>query len=74
VVHLEPIVFTVRGFLDGGEYGDPYDAVCTLQKMGNTGFVSGCHGNLNHRVVSELGAAAARYGMTRIKWRRSTDE
>jgi len=73
VVHLEPIVFTVRAFKQG-EYGDPYDAVCTLQKMGDVGYVSGCHGKLSHKTVRELGNVAARYGMTRIEWRRSADE
>jgi hypothetical protein len=73
-VHLEPIVFTVRVFLEDGEYGEPYDAVCTLQKMGTTGYVSGCHGKLNHKVVRELSVAAARYGMDKIEWRRGVDE
>ena len=72
-VHLEPIVFTVRVFLEGGTFGDPYDAICTLQRAGNIGYVSACHGRLNHRVVTELETEAAKFGMQHLEWRRGKD-
>ena len=70
MVHLDPVVFTGRVFLKGGSWGDPYDAVFTVQKMGNVGFVSGCHGKINRRAVMDLTAQLETFGMTEVKWLR----
>ena len=70
MLHIEPIVFTARLLPDGGQYGDEYRAVATVQKMGNVGFVSACHGEIDKRAVLDLGDALEQYGITEIKWLR----
>ena len=69
-IHLDPIVFTGRLFLKGKKWGDPYDAVFTVQKIGNVGYVSGCHGKINKQAVLDLGDELAKFGMTEVKWVR----
>ena len=64
MIHLEPIVFTARLLPDGGKYGDPFKAVATVQKVGNVGYVSGCHGKINKQAIIDLGDELAKFGMT----------
>ena len=73
MIHLEPIVFTARLIRDGGQYGDKYTAVATVQKIGSVGYVSGCHGKINKRAVIELGEQMEKLGMTEMKWRKGRD-
>ena len=70
MIHIEPVVFIARLLPDGGKYGDEYKAVATVQKMGNVGFVSGCHGKINRRAVMDLTAQLETFGMTEVKWLR----
>jgi len=70
VIHLEPIVFTARLLPDGGEYGDEYAAVATVQKVGRTGYVSGCKGKINKRAVLDLSDELEKFGITEVKWLR----
>ena len=60
MIHLEPIVFTARLIRDGGQYGDEYTAVATVQKIGSVGYVSGCHGKINKRAVIHLSSPTNR--------------
>lgn len=71
-VHLEPVVFTGRVFLKG-KFGDPYDAVFTVQKMGKVGFVSACHGKINKQAVLDLSDELEKYGITEMKWLKGRD-
>ena len=68
VIHLEPIVFTCRVFLKGKRWGDPYDGVCTVQKMGSLGFISGYHGKLDKKAVMDLSDELEKFGITELKW------
>ena len=70
MLHIEPIVFTVRVFLNGKEWGDPYDGVCTVQKTGTVGFVSGYHGKLDKQAVVDLAHELEPYGITELRWVR----
>ena len=70
MIHLEPIVFTARLLPDGGKYGDPFKAVATVQKVGNVGYVSGCHGKITKQAIIDLGDELAKFGMTEMKWVR----
>ena len=73
MIHLEPIVFTARLIRDGGQYGDEYTAVATVQKIGSVGYVSGCHGKINKRGGIQLGEQMEKLGMTEMKWRKGRD-
>ena len=73
VVHLEPILLTGRVFIKGGRWGDPYDAVFTVQRVGNVGYVSACHGKINKQAVLDLQEQLEALGMTEMKWRRGRD-
>ena len=63
-------MFTARLLPDGGKYGDPFKAVATVQKVGNVGYVSGCHGKITKRAIIDLGDELAKFGMTEVKWVR----
>ena len=73
MVHLEPVLFTGRVFIRGGRWGDPYDAVFTVQRVGNVGYVSACHGKINKQAVLDLQEQLEALGMTEMKWRRGRD-
>lgn len=73
MIHIEPVVFTVRVFLKGKQWGDAYDGVCTVQKMGSLGFVSGYHGKLDKQSVIDLGNELEQYGMTELKWHKGRE-
>lgn len=46
-IEIEPIVWTVRFYPDGGGYPGPFVGVCTVQAVGpKTLFVSAMHGNI----------------------------
>ena len=70
MVHLDPILFTGRVFLKGKTWGDPYDTVFTVQKVGNMAHISGCHGKINKQAIIDLGDELAKFGMTEVKWVR----
>ena len=66
-------MFTARLLPDGSKYGDDYSAVATVQKVGNVGYVSACHGKINKQAVLDLGEQLEQYGMTEMKWRKGRD-
>ena len=72
MVNLEPIVWTGRVFLKGS-WGDKYDAVFTVQRVGNVGYVSACHGKINKQAVLDLQEQLEALGMTEMKWRKGRD-
>ncbi|MFA7327319.1 MAG: hypothetical protein WC121_11685 [Candidatus Kapaibacterium sp.] len=47
MIHLEPIVQTLRIFRGGRLYGAPYDAVATLTLCGDLACMSGMHGDFS---------------------------
>ena len=63
-------MFTGRVFLKGGQWGDRYDAVFTVQRIGNIRYVSACHGKINKQAVLDLQEQLEALGMTEMKWRR----
>ena len=65
---MEPIVFTARLLPNDGCYGDEYQAVATVQKVGHTAYVSACKGKINRRAVLDLSIELERHGMTDVKW------
>jgi hypothetical protein len=71
-IHLEPIFFTVRIFADGKSWGDEYKAVLTVQKMGEVGFCSGCHGDINIMDYREVERALSEHGIKKMKWNRGS--
>ena len=73
MVHVEPITFTVRLFLKGKVWGDPFDGVCTVQKTGSVGFVSAYHGKLNKAGTVQLLEELEQYGITELKWVRGNN-
>ena len=66
-------MFTARLIRDGGQYGDEYTAVATVQKIGNVGYISACQGKINKQAVLDLGEQLEQYGMTEMKWRKGRD-
>ena len=68
MIHLEPVVFTARLLPEGGKFGDEYQAVATVQKVGHTGYVSACKGKINKRAVLDLSIQLEKYGMIEVKW------
>jgi hypothetical protein len=71
MIHLDPIVFTARLICDGGEYGDEYDAVMTIQTYGDdVGYGSACHGQFSMSDYRELERKLKEYGIKKLKWRR----
>jgi hypothetical protein len=72
IIHLEPLVIQVRCFDDGKEWGDVYKTVLTVQKLGEVGFCSGCHGEFSMSDFRELERQLKEFGITELKWNRST--
>ena len=72
MVNLEPITWTGRVFLNGS-WGSKYDAVFTVQRVGNVGYVSACHGKINKQAVLDLQEQLEALGMTEMKWRKGRD-
>jgi hypothetical protein len=71
VIHLEPIVFTARLIKDGGEYGDEYNAVMTIQSYGDgVAYGSACHGKFSMKDFRELERSLKKYGISKLKWAR----
>ena len=70
MIHLEPVVFTGRVFLKGKQWGDDYDAVFTVQRMGCVAYISACHGKIDKRAVMDLGDELEELGMTEMRWLR----
>lgn len=56
MIHVEPIVFTIRFFEEGMSYDnfDPFVAVATLQKSENKAFLSGLNGTLTKKQYIHL--------------------
>ena len=74
VVNVEPIVFTIRCFAEGKVWGDEYKMVLTVQKMGDVGYVSGCHGEFSHSDYREFEVRMAEYGITKLEWSRKCQQ
>ena len=56
-LHFEPLVWQVRGYSEGGSYGDPYDAVGTLYISGKLASLTGlnsCAGDLSPQQMYEF--------------------
>ncbi len=68
VIHIEPIVFTARLLPKEGKYGDAYQAVATVQKIGKMGYISACKGKINRQAVLDLSIELEKYGITDVKW------
>lgn len=72
MINVEPIIFTLRSFRnDGSGYGDPYRAVCTVQKVGNVGHVSGLHGDFSLTDYHEMRLRLREYGIDKLEWLRA---
>lgn len=54
MIHLEPIVRTLRVFRGGRLYGDPYDAVATLVICGDLAYLCGMHGTFTRDDWTEM--------------------
>jgi hypothetical protein len=73
VIHVEPIIFTARLIEDGGQYGDEYDAVMTIQSYGDgIGYGSACHGEFSMKDFRELERKLKEYGINKLKWSRGS--
>ena len=70
MVHVEPIVFTIRVFAEGKGWGDEYEIVLTVQKMDDIGYCSGCHGKFSISEYRELEKKLKKYGIKKLKWSR----
>ena len=68
-IEIEPTSFTVRLFADGKGYWDDYEAIMTVQKMGQIGFISGLHGHIS-RIDHDTFCDMIRdeYGVTELRW------
>ena len=61
-VAIEPIVWTIRFYPDGGGFPGPFVGVCTIQAIGpRTIFVSALNGTVTRKHLTEL--AEIFYGM-----------
>lgn len=63
MIHLEPIVQTLRVFRGGRLYGDPYDAVATLVICGDLAYLCGMHGTFTRDDWHEMRLALADRGI-----------
>jgi hypothetical protein len=53
-INVEPILWTVRFYPDGGGYPGPFVGVCTVQAVGpKTVFVSAMHGNVTKKHITQ---------------------
>jgi hypothetical protein len=70
MIHIEPVVLICRKFKDGDEWGDEYEGVMTIQKIGDVGFCAGAHGEVSIRDFRELERSLKKYGISKLKWTR----
>jgi len=71
MVHVEPVFFTIRIFAEGKSWGDEYKLVLTVQKIGETGFCSGCHGDFTMSDYREVERSMKEFGINKLEWKRN---
>jgi hypothetical protein len=69
-LHFDPIVFTVRVFLDDAAVlgTDRYDAVFTVTKMEDKVFISGYHGSYSPEVRRQIKQWCKAMGITGVRF------
>jgi hypothetical protein len=70
MIHIEPVVFICRRFKTGGKWGDEYDGVMTIQKVGNTAYCAGAIGTVELADFRALKAELKKHGVTKFEWDR----
>jgi len=70
MIDIEPITFTVRFFEPGCNYGDPYKAVMTVQRMGHIALCSGLNGEISRRDYDEFFRQLEEMGVSEVHWLR----
>ena len=68
--HIQPVFFTCRLFEEGGKWGDEYKLVVTVQKIGDVGYCTGCHGEFAMNDFRDLQRRLKKYGIKKLKWDR----
>ena len=65
-VHLEPVVYVLRLYVDGGSYaaGSPYVTSATVQVFVDTAYVSGLAGVMTRQHYRDICDALAGVGCT----------
>jgi hypothetical protein len=70
MIHIEPIVFICRRFKPEGVWGDEYDGVMTIQKVGDVAYCAGAHGKVELADFRLLKAELKKYGINKFEWDR----
>lgn len=56
LVHIQPVVYTVRLYPEGGGYPGPFIGVATVQLIGpHTIYVGALHGTITRKHIREMG-------------------
>jgi hypothetical protein len=75
-LHIEPITFIARLFVEGGTFkdGSEYEAVMTIQKAKHIGYLMGCNGAIDLSAYRDLMRQLKGLGITEVHWLRGDDE
>jgi hypothetical protein len=75
-LHIEPITFIARLFVEGGTFedGSEYEAVMTIQKAKHIGYLMGCHGHMDVNLYKQMMRQLKELGITEVHWLRGDDE
>ena len=73
MIHIEPITFVCRKFDDDKSFGDEYEGVMVIQKLGKTGYCAGAHGTVSMKDFRALEVELKQYGIEKLKWSRGKE-
>ena len=74
MIHIEPIVLIARSFGKGKQFGDRYNAVMTITKVGTVGHCSGFMGKIGRDDYDQMLDALGEYGITELVGTRNGQE
>ena len=64
LVHIQPVVYTVRLYPEGGGYPGPFIGVATVQLIGpHTAYIGAMHGNFTRKHMREIATAFKALGV-----------